>query len=330
MKKGSAEPLLTICIPTYNRDGMLNKCLAALHEIQEQGHRFCLIVADNGSEDNTKDVIKRWQPKFENMETFSHESNLGPDRNMYSLYMAVKTDYCWLLGDCDTISPEHFARMEDALHEGYNVVVINTELGRLPKERKVYTNVEDFIDEQGWHVTKLSACVLKREVLNPIYIKRYFDTHFVQWGHLMEYLCQAESINVLFEPSIHLGYLEDDGNYRQSQKGAWRQIPFHVWAKCWSQMILSLPFKIPYELKRKVMKDHERRFHWFSIKKLIMDKIQFGEPFVKNYKENREFVHMVTVASPLLSDLVMYLPVEPIYKMLRLIKHPIKKLVRKF
>lgn len=324
-----SENLLTICIPTYERAAMLDKCLSALFKIQEQNLNFCLMVSDNGSTDNTQEVIAKWKTRFRKMVDIHHQTTIGYDRNVASLYNAVETDYCWILGDCDTISPEDFARMEDALQEGYNVVVINTEPGRLSKERKVYTNVEDFLDEQGWHVTKLSSCVLKREVLNPIFIKRYFDTHFVQWGHLMEYLCQAESINVLFEPSIHLGYLEDDGNYRENQKGAWRQIPFHVWAKCWSQMILSLPFKIPYELKQKVMKDHERRFHWFNVKRLIKNKIQYGDSYIKNYKENRQYVHMVTAASPLLSDMVIYLPVEPIYKALQFIKHTTKKLLKK-
>lgn len=324
MKNESIEPLLTICIPTYSRDAMLDKCLAALYKIQELGHRFCLIIADNCSEDNTKNVIQRWQPKFENIETIFQESNLGPDRNMYSLYMAVKTEYCWLLGDCDTISPEHYARMEKVLYEGYNVVVINTEPGKLPNERKIYSNIEDFLDEQGWHVTKLSACVVKKEMLNPIFIKRYFDTHFVQWGQLMEYLCQTESINILFEPSVHLGYLEDNGNYRDNQKGAWRKIPFYVWAKCWSQMILSLPFKIPCELKLKVIKDHERQFHWFSIRNLLKNKIAYGKSYIENYKENRTFVRMVSVASPFWSDVVMYLPVEYLYRLLRPINNTCK------
>ena len=73
----SEVPLLTICIPTYERAAMLDKCLAALHEIQSQGHKFNLIVGDNGSTDNTKEVIARWQLKFARMETIFHSKNLA-------------------------------------------------------------------------------------------------------------------------------------------------------------------------------------------------------------------------------------------------------------
>lgn len=305
---------ITICIPTYERAAMLDKCLAALYDIHIHGHEFNLIVADNGSTDNTQEVIARWKPMFAEMETICQPANLGPDRNMYSLYMAVKTDYCWLLGDCDSISIQGFSQIEKHLTEGYDVLVINTDEDHFERSKRIYTNVEEFLDEQGWHVTKLSACVIHRKILDPKYIRRYFDSHFVQWGHLMEYLCQADAIKVFFDPNICLIYLKDEGKFRQSQKGAWRQIPFYVWARCWSQMVLSLPIKIPYDLKMKVIKDHERKYHWFSIKNLIKNKIKFGEPYIRNYKENREFVKMVTVASPMLSDIVMYSPIELILK----------------
>lgn len=319
------SPSITICIPTYERAVMLDRCLTALYDVQKQGHTFNLIVGDNGSTDNTKEVIARWQPKFARMETIFHSTNLGPDRNMYSLYMAVKTEYCWLLGDCDSIRPHDFAKIEKRLQEGYDVLVINTDESLLVRETKIYTNVKDFLNEQGWHVTKLSACVIKSNILDAKTIRRYFDSHFVQWGHLMEYLCMADTMNVLFDPDIPLVYLPDGGNNRQSQKGAWRQIPFYVWARCWSQMVLSLPIKIPYDLKMKVIKDHERKYHWFSIKNLIKNKIMFGEPYIRNYKENRQFVKMASVASPVLSDIVMYMPVELGFKWLIALKNLLRK-----
>lgn len=308
------QPLLTICIPTYSRDMMLNNCLAALYNIHIHGHLFNLVVGDNGSTDATQDVIAKWKPQFSNFQVISHKDTIGFDRNAASLYRAVQTEYCWLLGDCDTISEQNFIKIEQHLTKGYDALVINTDESMLCVEKKVYTDILDFLNEQGWHVTKLSACIIRRELLEEKFIKRYFDSHFVHWGNLMESLCQKDTINVLFDPNIPLGYLVDNGNYRQSQKGAWRQIPFYVWGRCWSQMVLALPIKIPYSLKLKVIKDHERNYHWFSIKNLIKNKIRFGESYIDNYKENRHFVRLVTVASSMLSDIVMYLPIELILK----------------
>lgn len=323
--KDLTEPQITICIPTYNRDKMLDKCLSALCRIQEQNHHFRLIIGDNGSEDATQDIIAKWESKFEHLEVITHPHNIGPDRNFASLYKAVKTEYCWLLGDCDTISEQNFIKIEQHLTKGYDALVINTDESMLCIEKKVYTDILDFLNEQGWHVTKLSACIVKSKMLEPVFIRRYYDSHFVHWGNLMESLCQMESFRVLFDPTIPLGYLVDEGNYRQSQKGAWRQLPFYVWGRCWSQMVLALPMSIPYELKMKVIKEHERKYHWFSIKNLIKNKIKFGEPYIKNYKENRQFVHMATVASPVLSDIVMCLPVEPIFKWLIALKNLLRK-----
>ena len=319
----SEVPLLTICIPTYERAAMLDKCLAALHDVEYQGHKFNLIVGDNGSTDSTQEILAHWQPCFRNMTIITHAQTIGFDRNAASLYRAVQTEYCWLLGDCDTISERNFTKIEDYLKDRYNAIVINTDEEYINIGKKIYTNIEDFINEQGWHVTKLSACIVQKTMLNPIFIERYYDSHFTHWGNLMEELCRMDAFSVIFDPNIPLGYLVDDGGYRQSQKGAWRQIPFYVWARCWSQMVLSLPIKIPYDLKVKVIKDHERKYHWFSIKNLIKNKIKFGEPYIINYKENRQYVKMVTVASPLLTDLIMYLPIEPVFRILIAIKNRI-------
>jgi Glycosyltransferases involved in cell wall biogenesis len=310
------DALLTICVPTYNRYMMLNKCLSALSNIQAQNNYFNLVIGDNGSMDKTQDVIAKWKPKFENVTVITHPKNIEFDRNVASLFAEVDTEYCWLLGDCDTISVQNYSKIEQHLKDGYDAVVINTDEGLFDKQKTIYTNITDFLNDQGWHVTKLSACIIKSKMLGSVFIRRYYDSHFVHWGNLMESLCQMESFRVLFDPTIPLAYLVDDGNYRWSQKGVWRQVPFYIWGRCWYQTVQSLPFKIPHELKMKVIKDHERKYHWFSVKNLIKNKIKFGKPYIENYKENRQYVKLATVSSPILSDMVMYLPVEGICKML--------------
>lgn len=321
MKK---EPLLTICVPTYNRDRMLDKCLSRLYDIQQKGYLFRVVVGNNGSFDTTDQIISYWSKQFDDFRVINHKHNIGYDRNAGLLYSSVQTKYCWMLGDCDSISSEHFGVLLKYLEGDIDALIINTEAVVLGTELRVYTELKDFLNEQLWHITKLSSVIINSRALKDAIIQRYYDSHYEHVGVLIDYLCSKEQINVVFNPNILLIYLMDDGDYRQKYSG-WRHVPFYVWGRCWSQMILSLPFKIPYDLKIKVIKDHERKYHWFSIKNLIKNKIRFGEPYVKNYKENRQFVKMVTVASPLLTDLIMYLPIEPIFKILIALKNRIKR-----
>ena len=312
-------PSLTICVPTFSRAMMLDKCLEALYDIQLNGHDFCLMVADNGSPDNTKEVIAKWMPKFARMEAIFHDTNLGSDRNFYSLYEAVKTEYCWMLGDCDSISIEHFTKIEANLGKGYDAIVINTMVSMLSINSKVYTDIVEFLDEQFWHITKNSSFILTRKAIKPDLLQRYFDSNFIHVGAFIEYLSLTKKFEVYYDKDIHLIYMGDD-NYKENITKGWRQIPFHVWAKCYSTMILSFPQAIPYELKLKLMKDHERHFHWFAIRNLMVNKIYRGKSYVDSYRQNRKFVHMVSVASPFLSDFVMYMPIDPFYKVVRFLK----------
>jgi GT2 family glycosyltransferase len=58
-------PTFTIAIATYNRAGELGDCLEGLSRlapVTDQGHE--VIVADNNSSDETRDVVERWMPEF--------------------------------------------------------------------------------------------------------------------------------------------------------------------------------------------------------------------------------------------------------------------------
>ncbi len=335
----NSQPLLTICVPTYNRVRMLDKCLNALCKIQNAGVNFNVIVADNCSPDSTIKILSLWKEKFNNLKIIRQEENVGYDRNVLSLYEAIETKYFWLLSDCDSISEVDLMHLIEHCVNDYDAIIVNTEPNKYSTREVMYTNIDDFINQQGWHITKLSACVLNKKIHNPVLAKRYMGSNFIHVGHALECLSQVKSLKVFFDPSIHLIYLNDEGEYRS--KVCWQYVPFNQWGRNWCNLVLSLPMRIPCELKLKVIKDHERQFHWFSIRNLLKNKIAYGKSYIENYKENRKFVRMVSVASPFWSDVVMYLPVEYLYRLLRPInntckyvwkgtKKYIKKVAKKF
>ncbi len=65
---------LTIVIPTHNRAEILSRCLEHLAEQTFQD--FQVIVIDDGSTDNTKEVAHSWSFRFKNFK-YIHQENLG-------------------------------------------------------------------------------------------------------------------------------------------------------------------------------------------------------------------------------------------------------------
>lgn len=100
------KPLLSICIPTYNRAHYLSDALESVvsqfneSDIAEQVE---IVVSDNASTDGTEAVVKSFQDRFGNIRYLKNEINLGFDRNVRNVISNAAGLYCWTLGDDDVI-----------------------------------------------------------------------------------------------------------------------------------------------------------------------------------------------------------------------------------
>jgi abequosyltransferase len=78
-------PLLSICIPTFNRENYVNLTLdSILDQISEHTNEVEIIITDDGSKDNTGEVIKKYQDKIPGIiNYFYNKNNLGFDKKSY-------------------------------------------------------------------------------------------------------------------------------------------------------------------------------------------------------------------------------------------------------
>ena len=51
---------ISIIIPTFNRADQLNRTLFSLLELKTDRNLFEIIVVDNGSTDNTKEIVEKY------------------------------------------------------------------------------------------------------------------------------------------------------------------------------------------------------------------------------------------------------------------------------
>jgi glycosyltransferase involved in cell wall biosynthesis len=75
------KPLLSICIPTYNRAEYLDKSIASIVSQTEFSIESVeLVVSDNASNDNTREVVKKYQETYKNIYYFRNDKNIR-DKN---------------------------------------------------------------------------------------------------------------------------------------------------------------------------------------------------------------------------------------------------------
>ena len=98
------KPLLSICIPTYNRAELLRECLAAVGpQATALVPHVELVVSDNCSSDGTQAVVREAAEKWPVRYSRS-DSNLGPTANFIRVAELARGEYAWLVGDDDLVT----------------------------------------------------------------------------------------------------------------------------------------------------------------------------------------------------------------------------------
>lgn len=93
------KPLLSICIPTYNRAEYLAKCLSSI-VLQDafNPNEVEIVISDNASNDNTIAVVKKYQNQYENIYYSRNAENIFDKKfptvinNAHGIYRKLSND----------------------------------------------------------------------------------------------------------------------------------------------------------------------------------------------------------------------------------------------
>jgi abequosyltransferase len=122
--KVSGAPLLSICIPTFNRERFLKECLDSLENTWISDIE--IVISDNASTDETIALVEDYERRLP-LRWQRHPTNLGSDRNFAAVVSMARGRYCWLLGSDDCVTPGALGKVidqlrlhdPDILHFGY-------------------------------------------------------------------------------------------------------------------------------------------------------------------------------------------------------------------
>ena len=124
MKK-STNPILTICVPTYNRAKELNYNLSLLERYICDGNlidKVCVLVSNNQSPDNTYDVINSFEDRGNlHLLYFEQKENIGSGPNVVYCVEKATTPWVMLLGDDDYLEPWYISECLKQIEEHPNL-----------------------------------------------------------------------------------------------------------------------------------------------------------------------------------------------------------------
>jgi glycosyltransferase involved in cell wall biosynthesis len=112
-----STPKVTILVPTYNRGHFLPECLDSV--LGQTVPPFQVIVINDGSTDNTREVLAPYMDRIEYIE----KENGGKSTALNLALPRVRGDYVWIMDDDDVAIPDaletHLAVLENDPNVGF-------------------------------------------------------------------------------------------------------------------------------------------------------------------------------------------------------------------
>lgn len=186
------NPLLSICIPTYNRIEFLTRALSSIL-IQMDGleNVIEIIISDNASTDETENYCKEIVSQSSNVYYSKHEVNKGPDYNIAHLYSKAKGHFVWVLGDDDYLSDGSLSNICSLLKNNLstNIIYVNSKPHTENIDKTVsvinYTTIDNnevFAKRIGVYFTFISGVIVNKAInkVSKEFVDKYQQTSLIQ------------------------------------------------------------------------------------------------------------------------------------------------------
>lgn len=177
---------LTLGIVTYNNPSGLRAILqCALSQISgrpELAEQVELLISDNSTVDDTKNMIASEFGDVPNLTYIKNEKNLGYDRNVDQVFSRAQGRFCWTFSDNDIIADGGIAYILSFLKEHPSIAHVIIHPG-MQGDPKFFENTEALLADRGY--TSFVGGLVSRNIFNmsmlPQRRNKYYGNY---WFHL--------------------------------------------------------------------------------------------------------------------------------------------------
>jgi glycosyltransferase involved in cell wall biosynthesis len=122
------SPIVSIILPTFNRAGLLSRAIDSV--LSQTEKRFELVIIDDGSTDNTFEVVEKYLANHENIRYIKQQNMKLPIALNVGIQMA-SGEFVTFIGSDDEYKPEHIKlRLQfmkdnpdiDLIHGGIEII----------------------------------------------------------------------------------------------------------------------------------------------------------------------------------------------------------------
>ena len=212
-------PQLSLCIPTYNRAGLLRESMEAiLAQIgPEEAAQVEILVVDNASSDGTEAVIEdavRQSPHVR-LRFVRNAENIGPDRNFLKAITLAQGEFVFLVSDDDILLPGAVAALLAMIrrHPNFDAFSMNVcpfvsspkdagpALLDLPEDLAVHRR-DDALRLLGTLIGFMSILAFRKSCIEPGSYAGRTGTNFLQSFLFLDVLAGERGFAVAAQPRL--------------------------------------------------------------------------------------------------------------------------------
>jgi len=223
------NPKVSVIIPTYNRANLLARAIKSV--LNQTFQDFELIIVDDGSTDNTKEVVEEFQKKDSRIKYIFQENSGGPAKPINTGIKNSRGEYIAILESDDEWLPEKLEKQAEILDRFPNVGLVSCYAFKIFSNGKktIYKapfsgilKKEDWKKYwQLWGILSFSTILMRRESVEKVGL---LDENLKIAADVDFYLRFIKQFDFYFIPIPLINYYQIEES--QSRKEFWiRWIP---------------------------------------------------------------------------------------------------------
>jgi len=195
--------MIFVSMPAYNEEEALPALIETLAQVREELlPDLCAVVIDDGSVDNTAEVIRNLSESYEWLSLVQHNGNKGLAQAIrsafdYSLERAAPNDVIVTL-DADNTQPPHcIADMVEKINKGADVIIASrfqpgAEVHGVPGMRRLYSRVMSILFQVILPIKRVRDYSCGFRAYRASVIQKAYDTYGSEFITEQGFACMVE------------------------------------------------------------------------------------------------------------------------------------------
>ena len=215
-------PKISVIVPVYNVENYIEKCLKSL--VNQTMHDIEIIIVNDGSKDNSKNIVKSFEEKYPEKIVYLEKENGGlSDARNYAMPYA-KGEYIAFLDSDDYVENDMYEKMYEIAQKENSDLVECDFYWEYPNKIKedigqIYYGKKEMLEKVrvvAWNK------LIKRDILEKTKIQfpkgyRYEDVEFTY-----KLIPHLEKVSFFKKPCIH--YIQRENSISNSQNERTKEI----------------------------------------------------------------------------------------------------------